>query len=358
MGTHADYVDFSDLTGADREAWAALQASDPCLWSPYFSYSYVAAAEAARPGVKVLKFTEDGQPIAYWPLRPGPLGTARPVGGPMDDLHGIVAAPDTELDLSQRGVARHVGGYAFSATPYNQQRHGLTGHIGDGNQVMDLSAGYDAWLAERQAASSNFRREHRKVEALLAAPGTVVAHDVTDQAAFDRLLELKQVAYHQSGHFPLFSMDWPRRLLETLAERKAADARGVLSTLHIEGELAAITYCMRSERVLHYWFPAYEDKFSKRKPGLALLFSLAQWSAAEGIKELHLGLGGMQYKRQLATYMAPVRAGALALATPQKIATSASSLAAQIEGRHRLLDIPAKFARKYHRVMLTGALRA
>jgi CelD/BcsL family acetyltransferase involved in cellulose biosynthesis len=109
---------------------------------------------------------------------------------------------------------------------------------------------------------------------------------------------------------------------------------------------------------MHYWFPAYESRYAKQKPGLALLFSLAQWSAGEGIKELHLGLGGMQYKRQLATYMAPVRAGALALAAPQKIATSASSLAARIEGRHRLLDIPAKFARKYHRVMLAGALRA
>lgn len=358
MATKSDIIDFADLTGADREAWAALQASDPFLRSPYFSYSYAAASNIARPGVKVLKFSDGRTPVAYWPVRPGPLGTARPVGGPMDDLHGIIAAPETVLDLCQRSVTRHVGGYAFTAAPYTQQRHGLTGHIGDGNQVMDLSAGYDAWLAERQSASSNFRREHRKVDALLKAPGTVVAHDVVDDAAFDRLLELKQVAYYQSGHFPLFSLEWPRRLQETLAERKASDARGVLSTLHIEGELAAITYCMRSERVMHYWFPAYESRYAKLKPGLALLFSLAQWSAGEGIEELHLGLGGMQYKRQLATYMAPVRAGALALAAPQKIATSASSLAARIEGRHRLLDIPAKFARKYHRVMLAGALRA
>ena len=358
MGTRVDYLDFADLTEADRLAWSSFQAADPCLWSPYFSYSYAAAANITHPGVKVLKFYDGNETVAYWPVRPGPLGTARPVGGPMDDLHGIVAAPDTVLDLGQRDVARHVGGYAFTATPYNQQRHGLTGHIGDGNQVMDLSRGYQTWLEERQTASSNFRREHRKVEALLEAPETVVAHDVIDDAAFDRLLGLKQIAYDQSGHFPLFSLDWPRHLLETLAERKASDARGVLSTLHIEGKLAAISYCMRSEHVLHYWFPAYEDAYSKLKPGLALLFSLAQWSAGEGIDELHLGLGDTRYKRQMATYMAPVRAGTLALSAPQKLATSAALLATGLEGRHRLLDIPAKFARKYHRVILAGALRA
>ena len=98
MATKSDLIDFADLTGADREAWGALQASDPFLWSPYFSYSYAAAANIARPGVKVLKFSEGSTPVAYWPVRPGPLGTARPVGGPMDDLHGIVAAPGTALD--------------------------------------------------------------------------------------------------------------------------------------------------------------------------------------------------------------------------------------------------------------------
>ena len=358
MPTKADYLDFAALTDEDRRTWLALQAADPCLASPYFSPSYASAADAARPGVKVLRFREGVRPVAYWPFRPGPFGTARPVGGPMDDLHGIIAAPDTVLDLGQRDVSRHIGGYAFEATPANQYRHGLGGHLGDGNQVMDLSAGYDAWLEERQADSSNFRREHRKVEALLTASGTEVRHDVRDIAAFERLLDLKQIAYEQSGHFKLFSLDWPRQLLENLMETNAPDARGVLSTLHIDGELAAMAYNMRSETVLHYWFPAYEDKFSKQKPGLALLFSLAKWAAGEGIRELHLGLGDTQYKRQLATWMAPVRGGSLALGAPQKIATAASALSAKLEGNHRLLDVPAKFARKYHRVMLAGNLRA
>ncbi|QYJ02217.1 GNAT family N-acetyltransferase [Thalassovita mediterranea] len=358
MGTHADYIDFSDLTGADREAWATLQASDPCLWSPYFSYSYIAAAEAARPGVKIIRFSHAGKPVAYWPIRPGPLGTARPVGGPMDDLHGIVAAPDTVLDLSQRAVSRHIGGYAFTATPNNQQRHGLIGHVGDGNHIMDLSDGYEAWLEERQAASTTLRREYRKAEKLLSDADTQVEHDLVDAEAFDRLLELKQIAYRQSGHFPLFSLEWPRRLLETLQETNAPDARGVLSTLRIKGELVAVCFNMRSERVLHYWFPAYEEQHSKLRPGLVLLFSLAEWSAEQGIQEIHLGLGDVEFKHRMGSWMSPVKGGSLAIRAPQKIATSLTGVTTRIEGQNALLDLPAKLARKYHRVMLAGALRA
>jgi CelD/BcsL family acetyltransferase involved in cellulose biosynthesis len=276
----------------------------------------------------------------------------------MDDLHGIVAARNVALDLSRSDVTRHLGGYAFAAAPASQRRHGVTGQYGDGNQVMDLSNGYEAWLEERQAASSNFRREHRKIETLLDDPDTHVQHDVTDPQAFERLIELKQRAYEQSGHFKLFTLTWPQRLLETLARQKSADARGVLSTLHIKGELAAVAFCMRSERVMHYWFPAYEDKFAKQKPGLALLFSLAEWAATEGLRELHLGLGDTRYKRQLASWMAPVRAGTLALSAPQKFATACTALSFRLEHNHRLLTMPAKLARKYQRVMLAGTFQA
>ena len=358
MTQKVELLDFGSLSADDVANWARLQASDPSLASPYFSPNYAAAANAARPGVKVMLFSDAEGAIAYWPHRPGPLGTARPIGGPMDDLHGIIAAPGTVLDLSRREVTRHIGGYAFSAVPAQQRRHGIAGQWGAGNQVMDLSSGYEGWLEERQDASSNFRREYRKVEKLLEDTATEVRHDVVDDAAFDRMIELKRDAYRQSGHFDLFQLGWPRRMLEALLEGRGAGARGVLSTLHIGGDLAAITYCMRSPSVLHYWFPAYEEAFSKQKPGLALLVSLAQWAAGEGIGELHLGLGETQYKRQMASWMAPVRGGAFALGGAQKLATSCTEVSLRIEGSSRLLDIPAKYARKYDRAVLAGSWRA
>ncbi|MEO1324601.1 MAG: GNAT family N-acetyltransferase [Pseudomonadota bacterium] len=306
----------------------------------------------------MIRFVDDGYPVAYWPFRKGPLGTARPVAGSMDDLHGILAHPTVHLDLNGPKVRRHMGGYAFSAVPYQQRRHGLIGQTGDGNQVMDLRDGFEAWCSDRSAVSANFRRSWRKAEALLSAETTEIQHNVTHSDGFERLMALKQEAYARAGHFDLFKLAWPRDLLDRLLKSENDNARGIFSTLKIDGDVAAMSICMRSTSVLHYWFPAYEAKFAKQKPGLALLFSLAQWAGANGLSELHLGLGDDQYKRQMASWMMPVRAGALALSPIQTYATGFTRWGHRVESRNRLLSVPAKYARKYERIALSGSWRA
>lgn len=358
MHSSVDYLDFHQLSDIDVQMWTRFQTADPALASPYFSYAYFKAVDAVRPGVKVLRFHESGRIAAYWPLRKGPFGTARPVAGSMDDLHGIIAHPKAVLDLGAPIVRKHLGGYAFSAVPYQQARHGLSGQYGSGNQVMDLSDGFEAWHAARSQESSNFRREWRKAQKVLSHESVDVRHDVVDAKNFDRMIDLKRQAYADAGHFDLFKLGWPRALLLELMKNDDGQARGVLSTLSIAGETAAIAYCMRSARVLHYWFPAYEAKYAKQKPGLALLFALAEWADQENLKELHLGLGDTQYKRQLASWMMPVKAGTLSLAPAQQIATTFSQWGAQVEGQNRLLDLPAKYTRKYERMALSGSWRA
>ena len=358
MRSRVECLNFADLSRTDRALWTNFQAADPSLASPYFSVGYVDAVEAVRPGIQVMRFYEHERPAAFWPYRKGPFGTARPVAGPMDDLHGIIAHPTVRLDLNQSAIRQHIGGYAFSALPFQQRRHGLNGQYGGGNQVIDLTSGFDAWHAARAAESSNFRREWRKAQKLIEAEKTLIRHDVIDPQSFDRMIALKRDAYAQSGHFDIFQMDWPRALLEQLSKTGDDNARGVLSTLSLDGETAAMVYSMRSATALHYWFPAYEPKFAKQKPGLALLFTLIKWAALEGLQEVHLGLGNSQYKRQMASWMMPVRAGALALSPVQQYATGFTTWGARIEGRNRLSSVPSKYARKYERMALSGSWRA
>lgn len=358
MHSSADYLDFGDLTDVDFHNWQGFQNLDASLASPYFSPTYFKAVDQVRPGIKVLRFYENGRPAAYWPFRKGAFGTARPVAGSMDDLHGMIAHPAARIDLHHTDVRRRIGGYAFSAVPFGQRRHGLHGQSGDGNQVIDLSDGFDAWLAARSADSSNFRREWRKSQKLMDATDVRIRHDLVDMTSFERLIALKREAYQRSGHFDIFGLSWPRDLLLTLLETGDDTARAILSTLTIGEEVAAICLCMRSKSVLHYWFPAYEAKYAKRKPGLALLFSLAEWAADEGMSEFHLGLGNTQYKRQMASWMMPVRGGALALSPAQYFATEFTAWGHRLEDQHRLLSAPAKYARKYERMALSGTWRA
>lgn len=358
MHTKLDFLPLGELTQNDRELWSKFQSADPALASPYFSHAFALAVDSVRPGVHVLRAEQAGRPVAYWPARRGLFGTARPIAGPMDDLHGIIADPSISLGLTPNQMRQHISGYAFNALPSSQRRHGIHGQVGDGNQVIDLSAGYEAWLVARSEASSSFRREHRKVCALLDRTDVEVRHDLADHSSLDRLIHLKRDAYTRAGHLDLFSLDWPRALLETLLASKHDTARGVLSTLSICGETAAICYSLRSQTCLHYWFPAYEAQHAKAKPGLALLFSLSEWAAQEGLSELHLGRGDDQYKRHLASWMAPVRSGTLAFAAPQQLATRFTTWSHRIEGRYRILNLPAKLTRKLDRAAQSGSWRA
>ena len=347
----------SKLSPAEEAAWNAFRHGDRVLASPYFALGYLRAMETARPGIEVLCWHDGDTPTGFLPLRRAALGLARPVGGPMDDLHGLIAPADHSLDICEAMRSVGLGGYAFSASPYTQVRHGLKGHCGEGNHIIDLSAGPDTYFAQRGAASRSFKRLRSKARRLIEDPSVEVRHDTQDPAAFGRMIELKQLAFAEAGYFDLFSLDWPRKALEAIAASDAPEARGVLSTLHMDGRLAAVTFNMRSEDVLHYWFPAYEPDLADSQAGNALLFSLVDWAAAEGIHEIHLGLGAAQYKVMMGSYAMPVRIGETTVGGSAKLFSTFAEKARDLEDQGGFA-LPAKLVRKFDRVCLAGTLRA
>ena len=117
MHTSVDLCRLTGLTDTDRKIWESFQTADPALISPYFSLGYYEIVDRIRGGVHVLRFKQDDRPVAFWPLRKSRWGTGRPVAGPMDDMHGIISAPDVILDLQRPDVRKLIGGYTFSATP-------------------------------------------------------------------------------------------------------------------------------------------------------------------------------------------------------------------------------------------------
>lgn len=355
----AKILPLSELSATDAEAWEAFRASDRALASPYFALDYLRLLDAVYPGVEVMRVDSGGTTIGFLPFRRDFLGTARTPDGLLGDLHGVIADANTEVELAQLMKSGQIGGYAFSAVPFQQARHGLQGFHGDGNQILDLTSGYEGYLKERYAASSSFRRTHRKIEKLLERSDVEITHGLFDETVFKRLIELKQEGYAGAGHFDVFSLGWPELLLRRLIESTDMSVSGVLSTMTIGGEFAAACFCMRSNRVLHYWFPGYEKAFADLKPGHALLFSIAEWAASQGLHEFHLGLGDIQYKRQMASFAAPVRAGTVAVGAPQKLLAQFFAWSTAREARNAAFGkLSAKAARKLERVAAVGNLRA
>ncbi|MFT6462077.1 MAG: CelD/BcsL family acetyltransferase involved in cellulose biosynthesis, partial [Maricaulis maris] len=76
---------------------------------------------------------------------------------------------------------------------------------------------------------------------------------------------------------------------------------GVCSSLSVGGQIVAVHVGMASDRMCHYWFPAYEPDHSRLSPGVLLLVEMARTACAFGHLGVELGTGDYGFKKDLAT---------------------------------------------------------
>lgn len=314
------------LSGDERAAWAAFQNGDAALASPYFSASFMDAVARVRRDVRVICAHDAQGPAAFLPLHASGFGHARPLGGPLGDHHGLIARPGCEIDLVDLLRRSGVGVFDFHGALGSQaafKSHALTT---DGSWVIDLSQGYDAFVETRSAvepkAFRNIRSRRRKID----EAGAVFRLKDTRPGVFENALGWKSEQYRVSHHFDVFSVDWTRNLLSDLIENPQHGCAGLMSSLEIDGELAAVHVGMRSGSVLHYWFPVYDPKFAKFGPGLALLMEICQAVSADGVTEVHLGPGVYDFKAHLSSWQMPLVSGYAGAGFPALVRGAAAAI--------------------------------
>jgi CelD/BcsL family acetyltransferase involved in cellulose biosynthesis len=91
---------------------------------------------------------------------------------------------------------------------------------------------------------------------------------------------------------------------------------GTLSVLRAGGRPVAAHFGLRSERVLSYWFPAYDPNLARYTAGLGLLLRMAEESAGLGIRQIDLGRGQQRYKDEFATGELRIAQGRVGVSRP------------------------------------------
>src|SRR5262249_44279865 len=94
--------------------------------------------------------------------------------------------------------------------------------------------------------------------------------------------------------------------------RQSEEFAGVLSLLYVRDQLAAGHFGMRAGGVLHYWFPAYDPKYSRYSTGLIQLLKIADAISALGVRTIDLGKGAAAYKERLQNGFVTVAEGSVA----------------------------------------------
>jgi CelD/BcsL family acetyltransferase involved in cellulose biosynthesis len=348
-----DLVPALDLDAVDIDAWTRLQDVGG-LPSPFLSPHWVqAVARAGGPDgaqAKVAVVRQGAEATAFLPARVGRV-TAMPVGAPLCDYQGLVAAHDCSVEGRQLVGALGVQRLDFTSLVLEAPVFAgcVRGHAV--SHVIDLRRGYDAYAGERQAAGTDILKDcakkRRKMEREL---GDVVFTAESGSAAdFERLIAWKRAQYAETGQTDTLACDWPLTLLRNLFESRDPALRGVLFTLHAGGKLAAAHFALCTPTIAHAWFIAHDEELQRYSPGVVLITEVLRWAAARSMAEVDLGPGDYRFKLSLANAQRAVGhgfVGRFAPATWMRAAQYEVRRAAEALPLGRFSALPGKAMRR------------
>lgn len=301
-------VEPAALNPAERSAWDALCRTQPLLASPFFTRPYVEAVAACRPGVRVCVLAWEGRPLAFLPFQFATpldrlLGSAERVGEEMTDHFGLVAPPGFHTDAAT--VLRLAGLNQLEASHLDeaQLQLGLGGERPELGLLIDVSAGFAAYWAERRAADKKFHADTSRLERRIGeevGPLRFVFDSPEPDRELARLIEHKRAQYRRTGTADALAAPWKRDLLYRLAASADPLCSGVLSVLTAGDHWVAAHFGVRHGHLLHYWFPVYNPDMKKYAPGRLLLKRLIETTGETGITLVDCGAGDGMGKRDFA----------------------------------------------------------
>jgi len=306
------------LGDAELTRWRALQQTDPALGNPFLAPEFTLAVGRARPGARVAVLEEGSQIVGFFPheIRKKVIGKA--IGAGISDWQGVVAAPDLEFDAQELIRACRLPVWEFDHLISGQRPFARFHAWREGSPVMDLSAGYEAYLSQRRAATSgSIKAALRKRRKLAREVGELrVVYDAQDDSLLATLMQWKSAQYRRTGMYDRFAIDWITQVVEELTASQAPGCAGTLCGLYAGDRLVAIDLGLRSESVLVDWFPAYNTEMARYSPGVLLALAMAEAAATAGIPTIDLGKGPAAFKDTLKTRELPVAVGRVVVSRP------------------------------------------
>jgi CelD/BcsL family acetyltransferase involved in cellulose biosynthesis len=303
------------LSADQIAAWADLQSNDRCLDSPFFRPEFTLAVAAVRDDVEVALLEQDSTPVGFFPFQRGRGSVGRPVGGRLSDFHGLVLRPECAVDVNQLMRNCRLAAWHFDHLPATQTAFQSCHWRQEQSPYIDTSQGFEAYQANRRTAGSDaITQTLRKNRKLQREMGTLRFEPASrDERVLETLIRWKGEQYQQSNIVDLFSFGWTEQLLRRILDHSESAFSGMMSALYLNDELVAVHYGIRSNGVLHSWFPAYRSDLRKYSPGSQLLVEIIKAANAMGIERIDLGKGPEPYKQSFMTGAMPLAEGSVDL---------------------------------------------
>jgi len=320
-----------------------LQQANGALDSPHFCPEFVRLVAEERDQIEVAVLQDSAGPVGFFPYYRDRADVGRPVAGSFSDFQGIICSSALQWDPLELLRECDLSAWFFDHLLASQApmcKHHLATSL---SPYLDLSAGFEAYRAERRKAGSDELREvlrkSRKIEREVAPLRFEPCSQ--DKKALDVLVRWKREQLQSLGLQDCFSEHWVLPMLERVALYRGERFSGMLSTLYVGDELLAVTLGMRSERVLHGWVTAFNRHYRKFSPGLMLIVKLAHAAESLGIHRIDMGRGNESFKRSFASGAITLAEGALDRRLVPRMLTRGWICAKELV-RGTSLDAPAR----------------
>ncbi len=295
---------------------------------PLLHPAYARAAQEVRKDVEVGVITQDGDVVGFLPFQRTALDIGRSVGDRLCDQSGAVVRTGTSWSPVE--LARAIGLTAIRLTnciTLDPALHRFQGETFS-SSIIDLSAGFHAYLEERtQAGSGRLMRQigQRSRKAEREVGPLRFEWNTDDDVVFETLLEWKAAQRRATRSPNILAVPWARSLVDLLRDAGNDSFGGVVSALYYGDTLAAAHMGIRSRDVLHFWITAYNDELSKYSPGLTLLVTVAEAGSTEhGIRRIELGVGDQRFKLRTRTGAPKLATTTVTSAAPVRVAFKAA----------------------------------
>jgi CelD/BcsL family acetyltransferase involved in cellulose biosynthesis len=285
------------------ERWEELQRANDSLTSPYFNPEFIRSVASVRDDVRIGLMENDNRVFGFFPFQHKKGGVARPVGLGLSDYHGVIADHCTSWTAQELmrgcGLVRWEFDHLLACQPQFVSWHARVSE----SPIIDISSGFDAFVASRDKSGRKLMREiERKQEKLTErlGPTTFTLH-TADPVILRQLMAWKSEQCQRTGTVDYFALDWCRELIERLHTIRTSGFGGLLACLHVGDDVAAVHFAICSNQVWHSWFPAYNHDLEEYSPGLLLLLEMIKAATKQNIKYIDLGKGVSLYKKRFMT---------------------------------------------------------
>src|SRR4051794_12390922 len=89
------------LTSEELALWDRLQRQQPDFESPYFRPEFTQAVAGVRQDVEIAVLQQDGKAVGFFPFQRSSLNLGKPVGGKLNDFHGVLLPRGVHIDARQ-----------------------------------------------------------------------------------------------------------------------------------------------------------------------------------------------------------------------------------------------------------------